>query len=718
MHRLFNSLAAALLAALPRSAPAQTAPAPAQAELPAVVVTADRQPGDDLLVPAAIDAIDIRDIRRAQPGIDLAESLQRIPGVVARDRHNDAQDLQISIRGFGARATFGVRGVRLYLDGIPATMPDGQGQVSHFPLDAAARIEVLRGPFSALYGNASGGVIALFTAAPPADPEARAGVVLGDAGLVKTSLGWRGPLDPRGRHGLRFDATRIDRDGSRAHSASRRRLLQASLRGELGPGTRYTLQAGSLDLQAQDPQGLTAAELARDRDAASPNALLFDTRKTVRQRQAGAHLERDLGAAQVLAVTAYAGHRRTAQVLAVPVAAQAAPTSGGGVVDLDRDYGGIDLRWRWSTHWRAQPFTLTAGIAHDRSDEHRRGYENFVGERLGVRGALRRDERDRVDGDDQYLQASWQPAPRWRLDLGARHARVRFDSRDHYLAPGNPDDSGGRSDARTLPVAGVLFRATPWLSAYANAGAGFETPTFAELAYRDDGTSGLNTALRPARSRNLEAGLRAHRGATAWSLALFDTRTRDELVVAGNQGGRSVYANAGTSRRRGLELQAARALSPRWQVEANLTWLDARYLDDPPCAAAPCRPPLAGHRVPGVARQAAWGELRYSPDPDTDLLLDVQAVGPVPVDDGNDAAAAGYARIDAGFERRFRIGAAHWRGYARIDNLLDRRYVGSVIVNEGNGRWFEPAPGRGWSVGLELRLGGAGAAARAAGAAP
>jgi iron complex outermembrane receptor protein len=697
-------LALGTLAVLPGLAFAQEAP-PAQRELPAVVVTATRQPEDALLVPAAIDAIDARDMHRAQPGIDLAESLQRIPGVVARDRHNDAQDLQISIRGFGARATFGVRGVRLYTDGVPATMPDGQGQVSHFSLDSAERIEVLRGPFSALYGNASGGVIALFTAPPPPTPEFRADLVLGDAGMTKASLGWRGPLDAQEGLGLAVDAMQVDSEGSRAHSASRRRVVQASAQGDLGAATRYTLQFGTLDLAAQDPQGLNAGELAGDREAASPNALKFDTRKSVRQRQAGARIEHDFGATQRLTLTAYAGTRRTAQMLSVPVAAQAAPTSGGGAIDLDRDYGGVDLRWRWSGRWLARPFTLTAGIQRETSDEARRGFENFVGATLGVRGALRRDEQDRVDGDDQYLQASWQPADRWRIDVGARHSRVRFATRDRYIAPGNPDDSGALEYARTLPVAGVLFRVTPWLSAYANAGSGFETPTFAELAYRGDGASGLNDALRPARSRNVEAGLRARRGETAWSLALFDTRTRDELVVASNDGGRSVYANAGTSRRRGLELAASRTLSPRWHVAGDYTWLDARYLDDPSCAATPCTPRLAGHRIPGLSRHSGWGELRFSPDADTDVVLDAQAAGRVPANDANDAAAPGYARIDLGVERRFRIGAARWRGYARIDNLLDRRIIGSVIVNEANGRYFEPAPGRGWSLGLDLQFG-------------
>src|SRR4249919_2399951 len=287
---------------------------PPVAELQPVVVTATRVEQDALLVPAAIDRIDASDLHRAQPGIQLSESLQRIPGVVARDRQNDAQDLQVSIRGFGARATFGVRGVRLYTDGIPATMPDGQGQVSHFSLESADRIEVLRGPFSALYGNASGGVIALYSMPPPARPQFSAGVVAGDDGLARVS-GWlRGPWRTADG-GYSLDAAHVDSTGYRDHGASRRNSGQALLRGSLSSATDYTLLANSLDLQADDPQGLTGAELGGDRRAASTGALLFDTRKSVRQRQLGLRIEHDLGAAQRISVTTYAGNRQTAQML-------------------------------------------------------------------------------------------------------------------------------------------------------------------------------------------------------------------------------------------------------------------------------------------------------------------------------------------------------------------------------------------------------------------
>jgi iron complex outermembrane recepter protein len=702
---------ACLVLAIPMGAlaapPADGDVAAQATELDRVVVTATRQPDDALAVPAAIDVIDGDDLHRAQPAISLSESLQRVPGVVARDRQNEAQGLQVSIRGFGARSTFGIRGVRLYTDGIPATMPDGQGQVSHFMLESADRIEVLRGPFSALYGNSSGGVISVFSTGAPAAPELAAGFVAGSEGLRRSSLSFHAPWGGQREGGAMLDLVDIDSDGFREHGASRQHSGQALLKGGFGSGGRFTVLLDSHALRADDPQGLTAEQLQGDRRAASQGALAFDTRKTVDQDQLGAHLEQALSDHHALALTLFSGRRETTQMQSIPVFVQADPLQGGGAIDLDRHYDGADLRWRWSANPWGRPFSLTTGIEYAASDERRRGYENFVGDRLGVFGALRRDEANRVAGRDAYVQADWQPADRWRINLGARRSQVRFASDDDYVTAANPDDSGRLRYARTSPVVGVLFRATPLASVYANAGGGFETPTFSELAYRGDGASGLND-LRAARSRNMEVGVRGRGTALEYSAALFDSRTRDELVVVANEGGRSIYANAGSTRRRGAELSLAAALSTRWRLAAAYTFLDARYAGDfAACGAASCGNDAVliedGHPIPGLSRHSAWAELRWTMATDADLVLDGRFSDRVHVDDGNDDSAPAYAVFDLAAERRFAAFGLQWRGFARIDNLFDRQYVGSVIVNDGNGRYYEPAPGRGWMLGLSAR---------------
>lgn len=692
------------LAALLAGVASAAAPSPAAAVsgpespvmLEPLVVSATRQPLPRLQVPAAISVIDARELHNGRPALSLAESLPRVPGVVVRERQNQAQDLQLSIRGFGARASFGVRGVRLYADGIPATMPDGQGQVSHFLLPAAERIEVLRGPFSVLYGNSSGGVVSVFSRAPPAEAEGGVEGLAGSDGLWRASASWRGPLSAN--TGMRLDLQRAAADGYREHSAWRRDGAQLQLRGQTSRGGEWTVLGNHLDLAADDPQGLTAAQLAGDRRTSSQGALLFDTRKTVSQQQLGARFAQSLNQAHDLALVAYTGRRRTFQVLSIPVFVQASPTSGGGVIDLDRDYAGLDARWRWQA---TDTLSLVAGASHERADELRRGYENFIGSQLGVVGALRRDEDNRVHNNDLYLQLDWQPGERWRVNGGLRRSQVRFESRDRYVRAGNPDDSGMRDYARVSPVLGLLYRLSEGASVYANAGRGFETPTFAELAYRVDGASGLND-LRPALSRHVELGLRWQKARWQGDVALFQATTTDELVVAASQGGRTVFDNAGLTRRRGLEFSTQVELAPAWSLAASATWLDARYRRDvPACATPPCADGLrieAGKRLPGIAARFAWAELRWQASERTGLSLEARATSRFHANDANTAAAPGHALLGLGAEHRF----GRWTAWARVDNLLDRRVIGSVIVNDGNGRYFEPAPGRTFMFGLRL----------------
>ena len=705
MNRCFQFWLAAACG-IPLGAFAQAtaqAPTPRTTELAPVVVSATRSPDDPLRVPTGIDAVDAADIRRAQPRLDVGESLQRVPGVLARDRQNQAQDLQLSIRGFGARAAFGVRGVRLYTDGIPATMPDGQGQLSHFALESAGRIEVLRGPFSVLYGNAAGGVVSLTTGPATEVPTVSFGLTMGADGLRRGSMSmqtrWRGDGDAIA------DLVQIEGDGYRAHSASRRRSGQALVRGSLSPGTTFTALVNHFDLAADDPQGLSASQLKGDRRAASAGALAFDVRKTVRQDQGGLRVAHAIDERMSLVVTAWSGRRETSQMLSVPVAVQrASARQNGGAIALDRTYAGVDSRVRWSGQLVGTPFALTAGIDIEAANERRRGFENFIGQRLGVFGALRRDEDNRVRSSDVYVQSEWTPAPRWRIDAGVRHSQVDFSTRDRYVTSVNPDDSGELSYASTSPAIGALYRVTPWLSVYANSGAGFETPTFAELAYRDDGESGLNDRLRPARSRQYELGLRLRRSGLEAAAAAFHIRTRDELGVSSNEDGRSVYANIGDTVRRGVELSASVPIASELRLSSHYTILDTRVEPADDCTTTGCAPSSIqpGMQIAGVPRRNAWAELRWTPSQDTDVLVQGRFVDRVFADDANSASAPAYASFDLAAERRGRFAGMQWRAFARLNNVADRDVIGSVIVNAGAGRFFEPSPGRHWVAGLTV----------------
>jgi iron complex outermembrane receptor protein len=668
-------------------------PAAPYVMLPEVTVIATRIEQDGFELPVSIDRVDRGAIREDKPQINLSESLNRVPGVVVQNRQNYAQDLQISSRGFGSRSTFGVRGLRLIADGIPATMPDGQGQAATFSLGSADRIEVMRGPFSSLYGNAAGGVIQIFTADGPPEPTLSGSLYAGSYDTVKLGAQFGGAS---GRFNYLADASRFETDGYRDHSSTRRDHLNAKVKLDAGDRGLFTLVVNALDQpETQDPLGLTAAQVAQNPRQAGTNAVAFNTRKSIAQTQAGLTWDLPMDAADRIEARAYLGDRQVTQFLAIPLAVQGAATHSGGVVDLDRGYGGLGLRWTRATELIGAPFTASVGADYDRMAERRKGFLN----NNGIQGTLKRDEDDYVSSADLYAQAEWRVAPRWNLLAGVRHSRVSFESTDYYIAAGNPDDSGTVKFVRTTPAAGVTFKLAPGTNLYGNVGKGFETPTFAELAYRPGGATGLNFALQPALSLHREVGLKTRLGqAMRLNVALFRIDVTNEIVVESASGGRTVFKNASETRREGLELAWDGRFARGFEAGLAATVLDARF-EQPFTSGASTV--TAGNRLPGVPPHMFFGEIAWRHSATGfHAGAEVRHNGKVYVNDANSESAAAYTVVNlrAGFEQR----GKRWRlsEFARVDNVTDQRYIGSVIVAEANGRFYEPAPERNWLAGV------------------
>jgi iron complex outermembrane receptor protein len=700
-----NALSVAVLCALSIF---RTAHGESAGELDSVVVTATRTPQDSKDLPVSIDRINAQTLRNGQLQANLSESLLTVPGVSAQSRQNYAQDLQLSVRGFGARSSFGVRGVRLYSDGIPGTMPDGQGQFSQFDLSSADHIEVLRGPFSALYGNSSGGVIAIFT------EDAKPGYQVGGTVEYGTFDMQRYAMKTTGDGIVNYvvDASHFQTDGYRAHSSAERNLFNAKLSSALSDSSKLTLVANAVQTPfIQDPLGLTRAQLAADPTQAGVNAITYNTRKSLAQEQLGVVYDNKLSAADNFVASLYTGHRATTQFQAIPQATQqAAPLYPGGVIDLDRAYWGADVHLTDQRSLGGTPLLLIAGVNYDDLAEARKGYLNYIGSQLGVQGALRRNEANHVYDFDQYLQAQWDPADRWRLVAGVRNSLVEVSSHGH-LAVLDDADSDVRYSA-VNPVAGVTYRASSAVNIYGSYGKGFETPTLNDLAYRsvDGSLPGLNFGLKPARSDNYEAGIKAGKESLRANLAAFYIKTTDELAVLQNSGGRTVNQNISETTRRGLELALDAAWADGFSARVAYTYIKAvvaqSYFS---CVAAPCNPlsnptgpppanylPVAaGAFLPAVARNSLYVGVTWNYAP-LGFSTTFEALGrsKIYTDDRNSDAAAGYwvANWRAGFQQETR----HWRfnEFARLDNLANRAYVGSVIVNETNSRFFEPAPGR------------------------
>ncbi len=667
-----------------------------------MVVTAAPTTVSELDTPAAVSVVNGDEMRQAAPRVNLSESLRAVPGLQVQNRQNYAQDLQLSIRGFGSRSTYGVRGLRIYVDGIPATMPDGQGQTSNIDIGSVDTIEVLRGPFSALYGNSSGGVINVTSQTGTQPPTVEASSYYGSFGTWHYGMKATGAVGD-GSHAGDVDYTvstnRFTTHGYRDHSGARKNLANARLGVRINDVSKLTLLLNSVDIKANDAGGLTADEW-RDNPRQSPRGDQYNTRKNTRQTQAGLRYERQLSAQDDLSVMMYAGERETTQFQSIPRAPQLKPSHAGGVIDLTRHYQGIDTRL---TH-RGEllvPVTLTAGLDYENMSERRKGYENFVmvngAPQYGEQGALRRNERNLMWNVDPYLQTQWQLTDKLSLDAGVRYSSVWFDSNDYYITPGNGDDSGDASYHKWLPAGSLKYALTDAWNVYLSAGRGFETPTINELSYRSDNQSGLNFGLKPSTNDTVEIGSKTRIGNGLFTAALFQTNTDNEIVVDSSSGGRTSYKNAGKTRRQGMELGLDQQFGESWRLKAAWTWLDATYRTNV-CDDASCN----GNRIPGIARNMGYASFGYQPEQGWYAGSDIRYMSDIMANDENTAKAPSWTVVGLTTGYKWSYGRMDMDLFGRIDNLFDREYVGSVIVNESNGRYYEPAPGRNYGIGLNL----------------
>ena len=690
-----------------RSVPLQTAialalvalgNAPATGQvLPDVVVSASRTAQRSFDAPASISAVDRDTIEGAGPQVNLSESLNRVPGLTILNRQNYAQDLQVSIRGFGARSAFGIRGIRLLVDGIPATTPDGQGQGSSISLTSTERLEVLRGPLALLYGNSSGGVIQAFTRDAPEVPEIGAQYYLGSFGLRRADVQYAGRV---GSLGLVADYSVFSTDGFRDNSRTERKQFNGKLTFEPTDRTRVNVVFNQFDMPlAQDPVGLTAAQLAANPAQAGTNAIARNLRKIVVQNQLGSSVVHALDADRSVTARLYYGTRENLGFQALGVT--------GGWVGLNRAYYGAGLQYNQRSKIGDTAVNWVAGYEFDLSRETRQAGAAVLGEKTSTT----RNEINQADNSDFFAQATVALSEKFSVTGGARSSTVRFKSEDNYLVDGN--GSGATSYQATSPVLGVTWHATDSLNVYANYGKGFESPTLAEVAYNGTGVPGFNTALNASSSQHYELGAKWQpTRQTRLDFTLYQIDTTDEIVVLSNTGGNSTFKNAPGTKRTGWELYASTLLGTNWRTSLAASQIDAIYSQ---AYTSGTTPVAAGNKIPGIPQTFLFADVVWKSQPFADAnrktaTLGTQAgleftqAGRLYANDTNTVSADGYATLNARVSHGWQVGSGNLTAYARIDNLTDERYVGSVIVNQAGAQFYEPAPGRNWTLGLRLNV--------------
>lgn len=645
-----------------------------------VVVTATRVEQDSFDLPMAIDKVEKSTIQDGQLRMTLSESLSRVPGITAQNRNQMAQDPQISSRGFGARSAFGVRGIRVYVDGIPLSMPDGIGNPGSVDLDTIGSIEVMRGPFSAMYGNSSGGVIQMFTDTISATPEVSGDVLFGSFGTRRESVQATGT-----RQGVDYllNFSNYESDGYRAQSANEKRQATAKLGVKLSEDSKLTTLINWFDQFAQDPGGLTATNLSTNYKMASPNNIAANARVIRSNTQVGFNFEKMLNSHTTLNAIAYGGQRDNTQYLSTGGAA-------GRASVIARDFYGAELRMTHRGQMLDRPYTATAGISAGFMDDARTDTPATAGV---ISGSPSRDENQKANNIDQYVQGLWSVADRWDIHGGVRHTRVSQSVTDH-LPTTNGNGTGSLSFDKTIPVIGAIFKATPTLNFYANVGKGFETPTMIEISFSDTSGNGPNLNLKPATSTNIEVGSKwIVSDTTRANIALFNINTENEIVTQSG-GTYTTYRNAGKTTRQGAEISAETLLSNNLSLFAAYTYLDATF--DSGSSFNP------GSAIPGTYRTQLYAEAAWKYQPlGFQTALEMRHNSKVYVDDANTASADEYTIFSVRGHLRQKYKDWTVTEYARLDNLFDEKYVGSVRVNDTNSRYYEPAPGRNWILGVK-----------------
>ncbi|MCG7589278.1 MULTISPECIES: TonB-dependent receptor [unclassified Halomonas] len=678
MNRYFTPSLLLISSALTTPVWAQTA---TQAALPTVEVNAPRLSRELYATPAAVSTIDRDAIAQGQQRVRLDESLDRVPGVFLQNRDNFAQGQRISIRGFGARAPFGVRGITVMVDGIPYTLPDGQAQLDAIDLDSAERIEVIRGPSSVLYGNAAGGVIDITTADGRDNPGTRLRVGAGSDGYQKVAL-QNGGIQGDWSHHISLTALNVD--GYREQSSTEKYLLNAKLRRELGSDRALTAIINLLDNpRSEDPGALDAREVAEGRDQAAPNSLALDAGQTVDQQLIGLQYE-DLAAGDgELYLKGFIAQRDFEQQL---------PFVGSSRLGYQRDYMGASAEYHHEVTLGSLPLNYIVGVDAARQKDER--FRNAVNSQ-GAVGEPLADETQTATSTGVFAQGDIALSEPLTLSLGARFDRVDLDVDDDFAADG--DQSGQRTFNEWSGSAGLSYRYRPQHQAYINTGTAFETPTFSEFANPAGG--GFNPSVEPQKAWNREVGLRGYIAPLAldYDVAFFSVRVRDELVPY-DEGGRTFYQNAGDTNRDGIELALGWQLADQWRLDSALTL--ARYEFDE--FATPSER-FDGNRIPGLPEQTWVNQLTWENLDERFATLETEYVGDLVADNANQTAVDSYwlvnLRVGDGWQLspQTRLSA-----YVGLRNLLDEEHYSNVRLNGTFGRFYEPAPGRSVYGGLEL----------------
>ncbi len=656
------------------------------AALDEIRVEASRVDEDIYEVPAAIGVVDLDDIQLGQQQLGLDESLNKVPGVFFQNRYNFAQDLRVSIRGFGARAAFGIRGVKIFQDGIPSTLPDGQGGVDDIDLGSASRIELMRSPMSALYGSSAGGAISIYTEDGPATPFAEAAFAVGELGYQKAQFKAGGQQDALN---YMLNVSHLEIDGYRDFSDNQVSLFNSKFRYDLSPTTQLTVIANAINSpKAQDPGGITLAAVKADRRQARDLNVKVDAGEEFNQQKLGFVFEHAVDDQHSFRVRNYYIWKDFENRLPL--------FPKGHQVQFDRLFYGGGADYTYTSRLFDRDNRLIVGFDADRQDDDRERWSDA----RAIAGSKFLDQNEKVTSVGVFVQNELALTEHVELTLGARYDDVKYEVSDHFLADGR-DDSGDLSFNEITPRISLLWSPSRAANLYATYSTSFETPATTELRPSTPASAGFNRDLDAQTAKNYEVGIKGVLPQASYSVALYHIDVDDELVPREDVAGWEYFVNAGKSSRDGLE--AALSLTPDaipgLKVSLAYTYSDLEYDKFVDSA----NNDYAHNRLPGVPEHQLFMEVSYFHDSGWYAIGDILHVGELYADDANQVEVDAYevANIRAGYLGQF--GDWEVSPYVGVNNLFDEEYFSNVRINAFGGRYYEPAPERNLYAGIRFR---------------
>ena len=646
-------------------------------QLDEIVVTATRIESSVRDVARSISVVGKERIQVGTQQLGLDEALAGVPGLYMQNRYNFAQDLRISLRGFGARSSFGIRGIKVLVDGIPETLPDGQAGVDSIDLGSADSIEVLRGPSSSLYGNAAGGVIAITSELGSTEPYVEGRIAAGEYGYSQLQLKSAGQL---GRSDYLVNLSHTELDGYRDQSNTEGSLLNARLGVPLAGDDKLSFALNLTDQPvADDAGGINAAQAAADPTSARDLNVLFDAGETLEQQRFGVVYERARPAGDLTLRNYYTWRKFTNSL----------PFQDGGAVDLDRFFYGVGGQYSIGESL-PEALKLTIGAEYERQDDDRKRFDNLN----GVPGTMVFEQNEKVDSAGVYVQGEYDFDAAWSLLAGLRYDKISYDVTDRYLLDG--DDSGTLDFDDVSPSLALNYRMDRG-ALFASYSSSFETPTTTELA-NPDASGGFNPSLVPQTADNFEIGYKRSHDGLYYELAWFTIDLQDELVPFELAAfpGRTFYANAGSSSRDGIEAAISMQYDNGLRIDASYTWSDFKYdsfVDDNGAD-------YSGNRLPGLPEHFAYFGLTYVNERGLRATLETIYSGSLYANNANSDEVSSYAVANLRIAHEFDRGRWIFRPYAGINNLFDESYNSNIRINAFGARYYEPAPERNFYAGV------------------